>query len=219
MAQRTLLNRIWYQSVRLCLRFAGAIVYRLQASGTENIPSEGAVLLVANHQSHLDPPLIGCCSPRRMNYMARASLFTFAPFGWFIGSVDAFPIDLQRSRLSGVRETLKRLKRGEMVLVFPEGSRTFDGQMQPFKPGFVTLAMRSRATILPVAIEGAFGAWPRRNRFPGLGTIHVHFGDPIPPENARDLGENQLQELVEEKVRESHALLCRRPVFAKRRSR
>ena len=219
MAQRTLLNRIWYQSLRICVRFAAVIVFRLKSSGLENIPSEGAVLLVANHQSHLDPPLVGCCSPRRMNYMARANLFKFAPFAWYIRSIDAYPIDLEGSRLSGVRETLRRLKRDEMVLVFPEGSRTFDGEMQPFKPGFVALAIRSRATILPVAIEGAYRAWPRKNRLPGLGRIHVHFGEPIEREDVRKLNENELQELVERKVRECHALLCSRAVFAKRRSR
>ena len=219
MAQRTLVNRVWYQLIRLSVRCAATIVYRLRVSGTENIPSEGTVLLVANHQSHLDPPLIGCCSRRRMNYLARASLFKFAPFGWYIRSIDAFPVDIERNPLSGIRETLKRLKRDEMVLVFPEGSRTHDGEMQPFKPGFVALAVRSRATILPVAIEGAFDAWPRRNRFPGLGRVHVHFGEPIRPEEAGKYDENGLQELVEKKVGECHALLASRPVFANRRSR
>jgi 1-acyl-sn-glycerol-3-phosphate acyltransferase len=219
MAQRTLLNRIWYQGIRICVRFAAVIVYRLKASGTENIPSEGAVLVAVNHQSHLDPPLVGCCSRRRMNFMARASLFKFAPLGWFIRSVGTYPIDLEGSRLSGIRETLRRLKRDEMVLVFPEGTRTGDGEIQPFKPGFVALAIRSRAAILPVAIEGAYHAWPRKNRFPGLGRVHVHFGEPIRPEDVQKLSENELQELVEGKVRECHAHLCGRPVFAKRRSR
>jgi len=219
MAQRTLLNRIWYQSIRICIRFSAAIVYRLKATGTENIPSQGVVLIVANHQSHLDPPLIGCCSRRRMNYMARESLFRCAPFGWYLRSIDAFPINLEGNALSGIRETLKRLKRGEMVLVFPEGSRTFDGEVQPFKPGFVPLAIRSRATILPAAIEGAYHAWPRRRRFPGFGRVHVHFGEPIQPEDVRELNEDEVQNLVEHKVRECHALLCDRPVFARRRSR
>ncbi len=219
MAQRTLLSRIWYQGIRICLRFTAAIVYRIRVSGAQNIPPRGAVLLVANHQSHLDPPLIGCCSRRQMSYFARASLFRFAPFGWFIGSVGAVPVDIERSPLSGIRETLKRLKDDEMVLVFPEGSRTFDGEIQPFKPGFVALAIRSRATVLPVAIEGAFDAWPRKNRFPGLGRIHVHFGEPIHTDQMGKSDENELQELVEQKVRECQALLSARPVFAKRRSR
>ena len=217
MAQRTLLKRIWYRGVWIWIRFLATILYRLKVSGTKNIPPENAVLIVSNHQSHLDPPLIGCSSPRPMNYMARASLFKFAPFGWYIRSIDAFPIDLDKSPLSGIRETLKRLKRGKMVLIFPEGSRTFDGEMQPFKPGFVALAVRSRATILPVAIEGTYHAWPRKNRFPGLGRVHVHFGEPICREDVLKLDENELQELVERKVRECHALLCGRPAFAKRR--
>lgn len=208
MAKRSLLSRIWYQSIRICVRFSAGIVYRLKVTGMDNIPSEGTVLLVANHQSHLDPPMIGCCSRRRMNYMARASLFKFAPFGWYLRSIDTFPIDLEGSRLSGVRETLKRLKRGEMVLVFPEGTRTPDGEMKPFKPGFVALAIRSQATLLPVAVEGAYRVWPRQNRFPRLGRIQVHFGEPIRSEDARKLKEDELQELVERKVRECYALLC-----------
>jgi 1-acyl-sn-glycerol-3-phosphate acyltransferase len=218
MAQRTFINRIWYQFVRISIRISGVIIYRLKRTGMENIPSEGTVLLVANHQSHLDPPLIGSCSRRRMNYMARSNLFKFAPFGWYISSIDAYPIDLDGSRLSGIRETLRRLKRKEMVLVFPEGARTFDGEMGEFKPGFVALAIRSKATILPVAIEGAFDAWPRTKRFPWFGRIQVHFGEPIPPEDVAEQDEDELMQLVEQKVRECHAVLCSRPVFAKRHS-
>ena len=81
----------------------------------------------------------------------------------------------------GIKESLKRLKRGEMVLIFPEGTRTRDGEIAPFRPGFTALAVRSNAAILPVAVEGAFQVWPRWKKFPGLGRIRVHYGEPILP--------------------------------------
>ena len=101
-----------------------------------------------------------------MNYLARETLFRFAPLGWLIHSLDAIPIDRDGLGLNGIKESLRRLKRGEMVLIFPEGTRTRDGEMAPFRPGFTVLAARSKAWILPVAIEGAFDAWPRSRKLP-----------------------------------------------------
>ena len=119
------------------------------------------MLVVSNHQSHLDPPLVGVACPRRLNCLARETLFHFAPFRWLINSLDAIPIDREGLGLAGIKESLRRLKRGEMVTIFPEGTRTGDGEIGPFLPGFTALAVRGKAAILPVAIEGAFVAWPR----------------------------------------------------------
>ena len=157
------------------------LVYRVRYYGRENIPAAGGVLVVSNHQSHFDPPLVGIGCPRRMNYVARETLFRFAPFGWLIHSVGAIPIDREGIGLGGIKESLRRLKRGEMVLIFPEGTRSRDGEIAPFRPGFTALAVRSGAAILPVAIDGAFQVWPRWRKFPGRGRIRVRYGVPITP--------------------------------------
>ena len=94
-----------------------------------------------------------------------------------------------------------------MVLIFPEGTRTRDGQIAPFRPGFTALAVRSGAAILPVAIEGAFQAWPRWRKFPGLGRIRVHFGVPILPAEIAGRDERRLLAEVERRVRRCHAQL------------
>ena len=107
-------------------------------------------------------------------------MFNFRPFGWFLKSIGAIPIDRDGIGLGGIKESLKLLKHGEMVLIFPEGTRTPDGEIAAFRPGFTTLAARSNAAILPVAIDGAYQAWPRTQKYPGLGRIRVHFGKPIP---------------------------------------
>jgi len=125
--------------------------------------------------------------------------------------VDAIPIDREGIGLGGIKESLKRLKRGEMVLIFPEGTRSPDGEIHPFRPGFTALAVRSKAALLPVAIEGAFQAWPRWQKFPGLGRIRVHFGEPILPGEFAGRDERDLLAEVERRVRECQAALRRQP--------
>jgi 1-acyl-sn-glycerol-3-phosphate acyltransferase len=202
-----LLNRAWYQLWRRLLKLVAVLVYRVRFSGRENIPATGGVLVVSNHQSHFDPPLVGIGCRRQMNYVARETLFRFRPFGWFLWSVGAIPIDRDGLGLSGIKESLKRLKRGEMVLIFPEGTRTFDGEIAPFRPGFTALAARSNAAILPVAVEGAFQVWPRTKKFPGFGRIRVHFGRPIPHSEIAGRDERELLAEIERRVRQCQSAL------------
>lgn len=208
---RSLASRLWYLFVQRVVYLVAVIAYRVRYSGRENIPKTGPVLMVSNHQSHFDPPLIGVGCRRRLNYLARETLFHFAPFRWLIRSLDAIPIDRDGLGLTGIKESLRRLKRGEIVLIFPEGTRSRDGEIAPFRPGFTVLAARSGAAILPVAIEGAFQAWPRWRNFPGLGVIHVHFGTPIPPEQVQGRDERELLAEVESKVHQCQAILRRQP--------
>jgi 1-acyl-sn-glycerol-3-phosphate acyltransferase len=209
-------NRYWYETCKTCVALAAEVAYGARYTGLENVPREGGVLMVSNHQSHLDPPLIGVGCPRQMSFVARKTLFRFPPFGWLIGSLNAFPIDRDGFPLQGVRETLRRLKRGELVLIFPEGTRTRTGKMGHFKPGFSAVARRGRAALLPVAIEGSYAAWPRRQKFPSTGTIHVHFGEPILPEEFIKYKEEELVAKLEGRVRAYHEMLCRRAPFAHR---
>jgi 1-acyl-sn-glycerol-3-phosphate acyltransferase len=215
MSDYSLLNRLNYWFWKTLIRFCGIPYFRLRHTGLNNIPREGGVLAVSNHQSHLDPPLIGCGCARRMSYLARETLFRFKPFGRFIYSVGAIPLDREGVGLSGIKESLKRLKRGEMLLVFPEGTRSPDGEMHTFKPGFTTLAVRSKSAIQPIAIEGAYRAWPRRSRFPRPKVVQVHFGQPILPAEYENLADKDLIALVESRIRECQAELRKRPVFAK----
>ena len=207
---RPLLHRLWYQLWRHLLQLVAVLVYRVKYSGRENIPAAGGVLIVSNHQSHFDPPLVGIGSRRQMNYVARRTLFNFPPFGWFLKSVGAIPIDRDGIGLGGIKESLKLLKRGEMVLIFPEGTRTRDGEIAPFRPGFTALAARSNACILPVAIDGAFQAWPRTKKYPGLGKIRVRYGQPIPHAEIAGRDERELLAEIERRVRECQSEIRRR---------
>lgn len=188
------------------------IFYRVRYFGRNNLPEEGGVLVVSNHQSHFDPPLIGAGLRRRLNYMARKTLFKFKPFAMLIDMLDAIPLDIEGIGFEGVKESLKRLRGGECVLIFPEGARTWDGETTPFKQGALTLAQRGRAAILPTAIDGCFQAWPRRNKFPWpWGRFRVVFGEPIPWETLRDMDEETLRIMVQDRVTTLLRSLKKRP--------
>jgi 1-acyl-sn-glycerol-3-phosphate acyltransferase len=173
--------------------------FRYKYAGKANVPISGPVLLVSNHQSHLDPVLIGLACPRQLKYLARVGLF-FWPFSWWIRALGAVSID-RESALAGIKTTLKLLKNGDAVVVFPEGSRTPDGKLHPLLPGFCVLARRSGATIVPVAIEGAFNALPRGSAFPRPARIRLAFGPPIAQQQAAGLTDELLTQLVSERIR------------------
>ncbi|HUY32776.1 MAG TPA: lysophospholipid acyltransferase family protein [Pirellulales bacterium] len=206
-SSRSLPKRLWYRLIHLVCRLLAVVAFRVRVAGREHVPASGGVMVLSNHQSHLDPALIGLACDRRLNYLARETLFGFAPFRWLIHSLDAIPIDREGLGLTGLKETLRRLKQGEMVLIFPEGTRTHDGEVAAFKPGFSALARRTAVPLLPVAIEGSFDAWPRQRLLPGLATIHIRFGEPISPEETQAFGERALVTEVERRIRACHALV------------
>jgi len=203
--QRSLLKRVWYSFLQVVCRLTAITMFRIRCHGREWVPRDGGALVLSNHQSHLDPVLVGVACNRRLNYLARKTLFKFAPLAWLIDSLDAIPIDRDGSGLGGLKETLKRLKRGEMVLIFPEGTRTSDSEVAALKPGFCSLAKRSGVPLVPVAVDGAFDSWPRWRRYPRRSLIHVAFGPPLLPEQTEALSDEELIDEVERRIRECHA--------------
>ena len=201
---RSLPKRLWYDFLRVVCRIGAVVIFRIRCEGRQHIPPHGPVLVLSNHQSHLDPVLVGLACDRRLNYLARETLFRFAPFRWLINSLDAIPIDREGVGLAGLKETLKRLKRDEMVLIFPEGTRSEDGEVAALKPGFCALAKRAKAPLLPVAIDGAWHSWPKHELLPRRTVIHVQFGRPIRPEEITAFTDRELVEEVERRIRQCH---------------
>lgn len=199
MIQRGTANRLFYSVLwALCWVFC-EVWFRFRYIGRGNVPAIGPVLLVSNHQSHLDPVLVGVACPRQVRALARHELF-FWPFSWLIRALGAVPVDRERGALGGIKTTLKLLKDGQVVLVFPEGTRTPHGNLQPFHPGFCVLARRSGATIVPVAIDGAFDAFPRGAHFPRPGRITLTFGQPVTKEQYDGLTDEQITESVRGRI-------------------
>jgi 1-acyl-sn-glycerol-3-phosphate acyltransferase len=185
-------KRLVYDASRVTARLLSVIACQIRCEGRPYVPAQGGALICANHQSYLDPILVGLACDRRLNYLARQSLFRLTPLRWLIDLFDAIPIEREGLGLAGLKETLRRLRRGEMVLIFPEGTRTRDGSIGPLKPGFTALARRGQVPLIPVAIVGAFQAWPRTQPCPLPQPIWIQFGPPISPAEIAGLTDEQL---------------------------
>ena len=179
----------WYRALQSISRVLCTVFFQIRVSGRRNVPLEGGVVLVANHQSYLDPMLVGVGLRRRLNYLARETLFRVGPFAWFIRSLNAIPIDREGFGLRGVKETLRRLRRGEAIVLFPEATRTRDGNFGPLRPGFYAMVSRARVPLVPVRIDGAFQAWPRNAVFPRMHPIRVRYGSALSVEEVQQLDE------------------------------
>lgn len=159
--------------------------YRFRAWGVRRVPRSGPVLLVSNHQSYLDPIAIGLpLSRRRLFALARKTLWDTPWVGWLITRLHAIPVDQENpGDLKAMRACLDVLGRGEALLIYPEGARTLTGRTEPFQTGTMLLIKRAKPAVVPVAIDGAFQAWPRNRKAPRpTGRIGVMFGEPIPAE-------------------------------------
>jgi 1-acyl-sn-glycerol-3-phosphate acyltransferase len=195
---RTFSQRLIHDILRVLARLVVVWLFRFRVAGRENWPATGGALICANHQSFLDPPLVGLTCPRRLTYLGRTTLFKNRLLAAIIKFLDTIPIDREGGGLSGLKETLRRLKGGDMVLIFPEGTRTSDGRMQPLKPGFCAVARRSKVPLVPVALDGAYDIWPRTNPLPRGGRLAVVIGEPI---NAATVSQLSDEELVAELAR------------------
>ncbi len=207
--KRSLGKRLFYEVLWITSRVLGVVLYRIRVENRELVPASGGALVLSNHQSNFDPVLVGLACDRRLNFLARQSLFHIPGFRQLIEVLDAIPIDREGTGLSGLKETLRRLKRGELVLIFPEGTRTTDGAVGRLKPGFCALARRAGVPLVPMAIDGAYAAWPRRQPLPRLGKIRIVFGKPIEPAEIERLDDGQLLAEVEERIRACHRRACR----------
>ncbi len=156
--------------------------FRLRRFHMERVPGRGPCLLVANHASHFDPPAVGLLMPRRQpRFVARESLFRIPPFGWLLKRVGATPIRRGGGDIGAIKTILSGVEAGEAVIVFPEGTRSPDGEIREFKRGIALLLKRSKCPVVPVGIIGAYEAFPRHYTLPRPwgAKISVSAGHPI----------------------------------------
>ncbi|MHC4655144.1 MAG: lysophospholipid acyltransferase family protein [Planctomycetota bacterium] len=191
----------WFRFARWCCKVFCNLFFRIHVCGKENVPEKGAVMLVGNHQSYLDPVFCGIYLKRPLYFLARDSLWKNRFFGRLISSVNTIPVKQDKGDLSAMRKVISKLKEGWGVCLFPEGTRTSDGKITPFKPGFGLLCRRGGATVVPVVIDGAFECWPRHKKIFSPGSIEVCYGKAIPAGEVANMDDRELAELVTDTLR------------------
>jgi len=186
--------RLYYRILRYLCQIFFVLFFRGRVFGLHNVPRTGPVLLACNHQSFFDPISSTLALHREGNYMARDTLFLNPLFKRLITSVNAFPVKRGAADVGAVKEILRRLKAGRLVVVFPEATRTRDGQIGTINPNSLLIAKKTKATIVACVVDGAFEAWPRTALFPRPVRMYVTYCEPI---TARQVAEWPIERIAE----------------------
>lgn len=168
-----------YDVFRMAATALLRVLFRLEWRGREHIPAEGPVLLVANHASLLDPPVVGGSTPRQLYFLAKEQLFGIPVFGSLIWALNARPVKRGGSDPTALRAALRVLEQGGALLIFPEGSRSTQAELRPAKPGAAMLAVMTGVPVVPVYVSGSGQAWPPGRWLPRPTKIRVTFGAPF----------------------------------------
>ena len=167
-----------------------AVCFRWRAFNADRVPQTGAVILASNHASFIDPPLVGSALHRPINYLARESLFRFPGIGALLRSWNSVPVDRDGGGAAGLKGILDRLLAGGGIILFPEGTRTRDGRLQPARSGIGLVVVKSDAPVVPVRTFGTFEAYGRHVKFPRPKRVAVKYGRPMQFETLRAEAKN-----------------------------
>jgi 1-acyl-sn-glycerol-3-phosphate acyltransferase len=169
----------------LCYRALFRFYFGWRVFNAERVPLEGPVILASNHASFIDPPLVGSGLKRQINYLARENLFRFPIMGWVLRQWQVVPVDREGGGAKGLKAILDRLLAGGVIIMFPEGTRSRDGRLQPPRSGIGLAVIKSSAPVVPVRVFGTFEAYSRHMRLPRPRRVAVKYGRPMMFESLR----------------------------------
>ncbi|MDR1192330.1 MAG: 1-acyl-sn-glycerol-3-phosphate acyltransferase [Verrucomicrobiales bacterium] len=169
----------WFRLCRGLCQIYFRLFHDFRVEGLDHIPRAGGFFVAANHESFFDPPAVGCEIERKMFFLARKTLFVPPVMDKLLPTIRALPVDQEKPDMTGLKRIIDVARRGNGVLLFPEGSRTLDGHLQPAAPGLGLAIAKSGVPVVPARIFGAFAAWPRGGK-PRLFTpLTVKYGAPL----------------------------------------
>ncbi len=180
--------RFHYRAAVILINLLAKVLRGIEKKGNEHIPEKGGVLIASNHIDIYDPFLIGGASPRELYYMAKKELFENSLFGWLISKFNAFPISRGSFDREGIKKATEVLREGNALLVFPEGTRSKDGNLKEPKLGAAKLALDTRVPIVPAYIDYS-GSWLKA--FFQRKKIKIKFGSPLKPEEFDGIPKNK----------------------------
>jgi 1-acyl-sn-glycerol-3-phosphate acyltransferase len=180
------------QRMNACYRFAWVVFraifrcyFRWRVFNPERVPLSGGAVLAVNHASYIDPPLVAAGLRRTVACLAREDLFRFPPMAWVLRQWGVVPLDRDGGSASGLRVIITRLHEGNAIVLFPEGTRTRDGQMQPARSGIGLIVIKSDQPVVPVRVFGTYEAYGRHVFVPMPRPIAVKYGEPMRFERLR----------------------------------
>lgn len=184
----------FYQFAKTVVKIFLKPKYKVNESGTENIPKSGPVIICSNHISNYDPPIVGMTCPRPIHFLAKEELFENKIFGYILKKVHAFPIKRGMKDRNALRNGLHVLKEGHVLGLFPEGTRSKTGEIKRGLAGAGFFALRSKAEVVPCAIVGSY-----QSKDP----LHVIYGKPIDMEPMRKdkLSAQEVTDIIMEEIR------------------
>ncbi|MCY4613678.1 MAG: lysophospholipid acyltransferase family protein [Nitrospira sp.] len=171
------MSTVVYGILWILARVVSRVVLSYRTRGVENVPATGGVLLAANHASYADIPLLGCGVRRRLFYLGRANLFPWPLAGRILRSLGWIPLRTERWDRKAFGSAVELLKAGKAVVIFPEGTRTLDGALQPGKPGIGRLVAQAQCSVVPVYLRGTFQVLPTGASWLRRHPVEVSFGE------------------------------------------
>ena len=193
---------VLWKLAQALVRILTTVWFDLKVYGLDNVPRKGGALIVSNHQSYLDPALLGAQLRRPMSYMGKSELFKNPALGWLFRKLGAFPVRQGAGDVRAIKETVHRLREGRILNIFPEGSRTETGQIMPMEPGAALVVRKAGVPIVPAAIVGSYEAWPKGTPIFRSHPIRVAFG---PPLDVRGMKADQVIRLIDAAIRKLYA--------------
>jgi 1-acyl-sn-glycerol-3-phosphate acyltransferase len=182
---------------KIIVKLGFLLFSRLEVRNEKNVPRQGGVLLVANHISHLDPPVVGITCARKVYFLAKKELFKNGLIGWFMNSSGQIKVDRGKG-LEAVEAAVNTLKAGKCICIFPEGTRSRTGQMQQPHTGIVVIASKINVPIVPILVEGTYQMLPPKAKFPKFfSRIRLTYGESF------YLTEEQMDLSSKDKMRET----------------
>ncbi len=174
-------NPTFYQIIVAISRYYFRTYHSYRIEGSHNIPETGGALFVSNHSSFFDPPAMACASNRMLDFLARKSLFNNPLFSKAIRNLNAIPVDQENPDMSGLKTIISRLRNGRIVVLFPEGSRTWDGELLPGQPGIGLVIEKAGVPVIPARFFGMHEAWPRGGSPQAFTPVTLVVGKPFTP--------------------------------------
>ena len=182
-------------------RFLAKSLFAFKVVHPERIIEEGGAILAMNHQSYLDPPLAGIACRREIHYLARKTLMDWPVLGPIFPRLNVIPVNQERADMSALKTVIKLVRNGHCTVVFPEGARTLDGNLQPAQPGLGLIIAKTLAPVVPMRIFGAYEAFPRGGKPHPFRPITLVVGEPIRFTQADLIGEGrELYQRLSEQV-------------------